>query len=111
MPYKPTKYTKHIECLPYLYASVDEVQQWVLRWFVTHMDALDILDLRVENRVKLLPWDGIMIRKATRKELKLQLKWIFTFDGTAMKYESREDEMVDSLVNDIEGAKAWEAQV
>lgn len=111
MPFKSAKYTKHVEYLPHLSASVDEVQRWILRWFVTYMDALDVLDMRVESRIKLLPWDGVMIRKATRKEIKLQLRWIFTFDGTPMKPESREDMMVNNLVDDIEGAKAWDAQV
>jgi hypothetical protein len=111
MPFEVHKHKKFVESLPRHHASTDDVQRWILGWLVAHMDALDILHLRMEPRVKLLPWDGRTIQDASRKELALRLKWIFTYDQTSLKPESKEDKMFDLLVEEIQIAQAWKAKV
>lgn len=111
MSFQPHRQRALDKSLPRSHNSIDEVQRWILSWFVSNMNSLDILDLHIESRIKLLPWDGKAIKKASRTELSLHLKWVYTYDGNALESGSEEEMMLDSLIDNIQRAQAWRRKV
>jgi hypothetical protein len=105
MTFKSKKHINFIQALPPPDASTRDVQRWIMSWFAGS------LDKRLHDQLKLLLWDGKILRDLTERNVALQLRWVYTLDGTTLRPDSSEDKTLEALVWDIEGAKYWETKV
>src|ERR1700709_359007 len=105
MTFKSKKHINFIQALPPPDALTGDVQRWIISWFTGS------LDKRFYNQLKHLQWDGKLLRELTERNVALQLRWVYTSDGTTLQPGSSEDKMMEALVWDIERAKHLETKV